>query len=62
MTRLPSETDTPESLMPELVALRNEALNQADFESAVMLSHVHKWLHWVNENWAELDAINKTSK
>jgi hypothetical protein len=47
--KYPSETDSPESLMPDLAALRNEALKQGDFESAVMLSHVHAWLHWANE-------------
>lgn len=43
------EADPLVTLMPAVRKLRDEALRQADFRNAVMLSHVHAWLHWANE-------------
>ncbi len=54
---MPSDTDVAdpvESLMKPLRELRNKALNQGDFESTVLLSHIHAWLFWINENLDEL--------
>ncbi len=57
LTKMPSDTDIAdpvESLMISLRELRNKALNQGDFESVVLLSHIHAWLFWINENLDEL--------
>lgn len=54
---MPNDTDVAdpvESLMKPLRELRNKALNQGDFESTVLLSHIHAWLFWINENLDEL--------
>lgn len=58
-TALPSEVDSPASLMNDLRELRNEALSQGDFKYAVHLSHVHKWMHWLVENFDALVTLNK---
>mgnify|MGYP006887592413 CR=1 FL=1 len=54
MTKMPSEADSPATLLSDLVALRDEALKQGDFLYAVHLSHCHAWLHWLGENFEEL--------
>lgn len=54
MTKMPSEVDSPELLLPDLVELRNEALTQGDFKYAVHLSHCHAWLYWLSQNFKEL--------
>jgi hypothetical protein len=63
MTRLPTQTTdgmpTPQELMPAIVILRDSALSAAHFDFAVILSHTHAWLYWLNENWTELQEGNK---
>lgn len=54
MTKMPSEVDPPGSLLFDLTEIRNLALSQNDFNSAVLLSHVHAWLHWIDQNFEEL--------
>lgn len=54
MTKMPSEVDSPGTLLEDLAKLRNEALTQGDFKYAVHLSHCHAWLHWLSENFEEL--------
>ena len=54
MTKMPSEVDSPGSMLIDLAEIRNLALTQNDFESAVLLSHVHAWIHWIDQNWEEL--------
>lgn len=41
---IPPEIDPPKSLLPDLIELRDGALEQNDFGSAVLLSHIHAWL------------------
>ena len=50
----PTETDSIESLRPDVIKLRDAALEVADFKTAVLLSHVIKWMSWLQEN---ADAI-----
>jgi hypothetical protein len=59
LTKFPSETDPPGSLMKDLAAIRNEALKQGDFNSAVLLSHVHAWLYWMDKNYETLRELSK---
>jgi hypothetical protein len=61
MTPFPREIDNPASLMPDLAELRNTALAQGDFNSAVLLSHVHAWLFWINENRIVLAALQNVT-
>lgn len=60
MTKLPTKTvdamPTPAELMPAITELRDAALKAAHFDFAVILSHTHAWLHWLNENWKELNG------
>jgi hypothetical protein len=49
---VPDETD-PGGLRDELITLRNETLAQADFASAVMLSHVIKWFYYLDAAYRE---------
>jgi hypothetical protein len=64
LTIMPNQTETADdvqTLRIPLIALRNEALKQNDFESAVLLSHVHAWLFWIEENMTELKKeLSKT--
>jgi len=46
---LPTETDDVESLIPHVVKLRDKALHECDFGTAVMLSHVIAWLNWIKK-------------
>lgn len=46
----PFDVDSLAGLRKEMISLRDEALKQTDFQSAVMLSHVIKWMHWHIEN------------
>lgn len=62
MTRMPSEVDSPSTLLKDLVELRDEALKQGDFHYAVHLSHCHVWLHWLSENFGELTGYKEYSK
>lgn len=62
MTKLPTKTidamPTPAELMPAITQLRDAALTAAHFDFAVILSHTHAWLHWLNENWKELNELS----
>lgn len=59
MTKLPIHTldamPTPAELMPAITQLRDAALKTSHFDFAVILSHTHAWLYWLNENWEELN-------
>lgn len=63
MTKPPTKTieacPTPAELMPAIVVLRDAALKAANFDYAVILSHTHAWLYWLNENKQEIDSATE---
>lgn len=41
--------------MPKITELRDAALKAEHWDFAVILSHTHAWLHWLDANWTELN-------
>lgn len=55
MTKFPTEVDPPETLIPNLIILRDAALREYHFDCGVHLSHCIAWMNWLKNNYKELN-------
>ena len=57
MTKFPQELNDINDTRNETIKIRDLALSQLDFNSAVVLSHAIAWLYWLKENEKELREL-----